>query len=105
MGPLDESLLHQAKPLRSRVMQASQSSLLTQDQASAPCGWAKQFRMPVYKPGTRVRHSGNWEEVSHISLRRNDLAVYLVGHAEPVDPADLELEPTVFTTVRVQQQY
>ncbi|MHA7600117.1 hypothetical protein ACX12L_09265 [Alicycliphilus sp. T452] len=61
--------------------------------------------MPVYKPGTRVRRSGSWETVSYVSLRRNDLAVYLVGHAEPFDPMDLELEPTVFTTVRVPGRY
>jgi hypothetical protein len=61
--------------------------------------------MPVYKPGTRVRRSGSWETVSHVSLRRNDLAVFLVGYAEPVDPMDLELEPTVFTTVRVSERY
>ncbi|WP_414017084.1 hypothetical protein [Alicycliphilus denitrificans] len=43
--------------------------------------------------------------MSHVSLRRNDLAVFLVGYAEPVDPMDLELEPTVFTTVRVPERY
>ncbi|MDE2414790.1 MAG: hypothetical protein KGM60_08525 [Comamonadaceae bacterium] len=82
-------------------MRGSQEPLVTQDRTSAPCGWSRQFRMSVYKPGTRVRLAGSWEEVSHISLCRNDLAVHLVGHAGPVDPSLLELEPTLFTTVRV----
>lgn len=86
-------------------MQASQAPSVTQDQAQAPWGWARHFCMPVYKPGTRVRRAGSWELVSHVSLRRNDLSVYLVGHAEPVDPVELELEPTVFTTVRAPERY
>ncbi len=86
-------------------MQASPAPPVTQEQSQAPWGWAKYFRMPVYKPGTRVRRAGSWETVSHVSLRRNDLAVFLVGYAEPVDPMDLELEPTVFTTVRVPERY
>ncbi len=61
--------------------------------------------MPVFKPGTRVRRAGSWETVSHVALRRQDLAVYLVGRAEPVDPLDLELEPTLFTTVRVPERH
>jgi hypothetical protein len=43
--------------------------------------------------------------VSHVTLRRNDLAVYLVGSTEAVDPMELELEPTVFTTERVPGAY
>ena len=61
--------------------------------------------MAFYKPGTRVRRAGSWETVSHVALRRNDLVVYLVGNVEPVDPVELELEPTVFTTERVPGQY
>jgi hypothetical protein len=61
--------------------------------------------MPLYKPGTRVRRSGNWETVSYIRLRRHDLAVYLVGRTEPVNPMELELEPTVFTTERVPEPH
>lgn len=57
--------------------------------------------MPVFHPGVRVWHSGRWETVRYIRLRRQELMVYLVGHAEPVRPKDLRLEPTVFTTVRV----
>nr|WP_312844106.1 hypothetical protein [Diaphorobacter nitroreducens] len=86
-------------------MQVSSPSLVAQDPAEAPWGWSRQFRMPVFKPGTRVRRAGSWETVSHVALRRQDLAVYLVGRAEPVDPLDLELEPTLFTTVRVPERH
>lgn len=86
-------------------MQARQAPLVAPNQPSAPWGWGAFFRMPVYKPGTRVKRSGSWETVSHVSLRRQDLAVYLVGHAVPVDPMELELEPTVFTTVRVPERH
>ncbi len=82
-------------------MQAAVRSLVAQDCPDAPWGWSERFRMPVYKPGARVRHGGAWETVSHIALRRHELAVYLVGRPEPVDPQQLEIEPTVFTTVRV----
>ena len=86
-------------------MQLSSPSLVAQDQPEAPWGWSKQFRMPIYKPGTRVRRAGQWETVSHVALRRHDLAEYLVGRSEPVDPMDLELEPTLFTTVRVPEKH
>lgn len=86
-------------------MQVSIPSLVAQDPAEAPWGWSRQFRMPVFKPGTRVRRAGSWETVSHVALRRQDLAVYLVGRAEPVDPLDLELEPTLFTTARVPERH
>jgi len=86
-------------------MQVSSPSLVAQDPAEAPWGWSRQFRMPVFKPGTRVRRAGSWETASHEALRREDLAVYLVGRAEPVDPLDLELEPTLFTTVRVPERH
>lgn len=76
----------------------------TQGQAETPWGWSRHFRMPLFKPGTRVKRGANWETVSHVVLRRRDLAVYLVGHADPVDPQELALEPTVFTTVRVPEQ-
>lgn len=91
--------------LRWRAMELSQTSVDVADQPEAPWGWAKQFRMKVYKPGTRVKRAGNWETVSHVALRRNDLAVYLTGSTEAVDPAELELEPTVFTTERVPAAY
>lgn len=86
-------------------MQVSEPSLAVQDPSEAPWGWSKHFRMPVYRPGTRVKCAGSWETVSHVSLRRHDLSVYLVGRAEPVDPMELELEPTVFTTVRVPDRH
>jgi len=85
-------------------MQSPTQPLVAQDQPEAPWGWAKRFRMPVYKPGARVKRAGHWETISHVSLRRHDLSVYLVGRAEPVAPMDLELEPTVFTTERVPEQ-
>ncbi|WP_313076016.1 hypothetical protein [Melaminivora sp.] len=68
---------------------------------AAPWGWSRQFRMPLYKPGTRVRRGGSWETVSHITLRRHDLWVHLVGCPEPVDPLELEIDSTVFTTERI----
>lgn len=86
-------------------MQTATNTLAIQDQPEAPWGWSREFRMPLYRPGTRVRHAGNWETISYVSLRRNDLIVHLVGHPEPVDPYELELEPTLFTTVRVPDGY
>ena len=80
---------------------AAATTLATQGQPDAPWGWSLHFRMPLFRPGTRVKRDGSWETVSHVTLRRHDLAVYLVGHADPVEPLDLELEPTVFTTTRV----
>ncbi|WP_235505294.1 hypothetical protein [Acidovorax sp. Leaf160] len=69
--------------------------------AEVPWGWADRFCMPLFRPGTRVRMAGNWQTVSHVMLRRLELAIYLVGQEKPVDPAKLELEPTTFTTRRV----
>ncbi len=86
-------------------MQVSHPPLAAQDPAETPWGWSRHFRMPVYKPGTRVRCAGSWETVSHVTLRRQDISVYLVGRAEPVDPVELELEPTLFTTVRVLDRH
>lgn len=85
----------------------TQSLVAQEPPREAPWGWSDRFRMPLYRPGTRVRlrRGGSWETVSHVALRRHDLAVYLVGHAEPADPLELELEPTVFTTVRVPEPH
>ena len=58
------------------------------------------FRMPLFRPGTRVRLDGRHETVSHVVVRRQLLSVHLVGHGLPVRPEQLELEPTVFSTVR-----
>ena len=67
-----------------------------------PWGWSKHFRMPLFRPGTRVWHAGRWEIVQYVSLRRHDMLVYLEGHADPVASYALELEPTVFTTERMR---
>ena len=75
-----------------------------QNPHEAPWGWSLHFRMPLFRPGTRVQRGATWETVSHVVLRRRELAVYLVGHANPVDPLELALEHTVFTTVRVPEQ-
>lgn len=71
--------------------------------AAAVWGWGDSFSMPLFSPGTRVRLSGAWETVSHVALRRQELAIYLVGHDLPVDPARLELASTTFTTLRVPE--
>jgi len=84
-------------------MQAAHHPLVAQDRPEAPWGWSRLFRMPLYKPGTRVRYRGAWETVSHVTLRRHDLAVFLVGRADAADPFELEIEPTVFTTERVPE--
>ena len=86
-------------------MEIIQTPIEGADQPEVIWGWSRQFRMPVFKPGTRVKPAGRWETVSHVTLRRNDLAVYLVGSTEAVDPMELELEPTVFTTERVPGAY
>lgn len=86
-------------------MEISQVPVEIAGQSETRWGWSKQFRMPLYKPGTRVKRAGSWEIVSHVALRRNDLAVYLVGNTEAVNPVELELESTVFTTERVPGAY
>lgn len=83
------------------AMNAPASSLAIADSPDAPWGWSERFRMPLYKPGARVRHRGSWETISHIALRRHDLMVYLVGRTDPVKSLLIEIEPTVFTTRRV----
>ncbi len=67
----------------------------------APPGWGESFRMPLFRPGTRVQRAGQWETVEYVKLRRQELMVYLAGHPEPVHSRELHVEPTVFTTVRV----
>lgn len=66
-----------------------------------PQGWSKRFIMPVFRQGVQVKHAGRWETVDYVKLRRLELLVYLVGHAEPVRTRELELAPTLFTTERV----
>ncbi|WP_311221038.1 MULTISPECIES: hypothetical protein [unclassified Acidovorax] len=66
-------------------------------------GWGDRFCMPLFSPGTRVRMAGEWETVSHVGLRRQELAIYLVGRDLPVDPSRLELAATTFTTLRVPE--
>ncbi len=82
-------------------MNAVTAPLPSTPSSEAPWGWSEHFRMPLYRPGTRVRHGDAWATVSHVTLRRHDLAVYLVGRPEPVDPQHIEVEPAVFTTQRV----
>lgn len=65
-----------------------------------PQGWSKRFIMPVFRHGVQVKYAGRWETVDYVKLRRLELMVYLVGHAEPVATRDLELAPTLFTTER-----
>ena len=68
-----------------------------------PQGWSKRFTMPVFRHGVQVKHAGRWETVDYVKLRRLELMVYLVDHADPVATRDLELAPTLFTTERVPQ--
>lgn len=70
---------------------------------AAPPGWGTFFRMPLYRRGTPVRHAGKSETVDYVKLQRQGISIYLVGRAEPVPARELELAPTVFTTVRVPQ--
>ena len=58
------------------------------------------FRMPLFHPGTKVRLAGRDEVVSHIVVRKQLLAVNLVGRDGAVRPDQLELEPTLFSTAR-----
>lgn len=68
---------------------------------ATPQGWSKRFIMPLFQRGTQVRHAGRWETVDYVQLRRLEMAVFLVGHAEPFSTRQLELAPTLFTTQRV----
>ncbi|AVS70696.1 hypothetical protein C8244_09885 [Paracidovorax avenae] len=69
--------------------------------AERPQGWGEFFHMPVFHPGTRVRFGERLETVSHITIRRHDLCVHLVGHDSPVAPEKLVLQPSVFATCRM----
>ena len=59
-----------------------------------------RFCMPLFHPGVKVRLNGREETVSHVVVRKQLLAVHLVGRELPYRPDQLELEPTVFSTVR-----
>lgn len=65
---------------------------------------AKHFYMPLFKPGTQVRCDGKKETVSHVLLRRNLMFVHLVGHKKPIDSELVDLEPSLFTSGRIQAQ-
>lgn len=69
--------------------------------SETPVGWGERFRMPLFRAGTQVRYQGRWETVHYVALRYQAMRVYLSGRAEPVEPHELELEPTLFTTLRV----
>ncbi|SFD54673.1 hypothetical protein [Paracidovorax konjaci] len=78
------------------------SSLLPEEARPArPAGWGDSFRMPLFRSGTQVRLGDRWETVSHVSIRRQDMSVHLVGRDAPVAPERLVLEPTVFATRRM----
>ena len=62
---------------------------------------AAHFHMPLFKPGAAVRLAGKAATISYIVVRRSLLIVHLVGHERPVSSDKLELEPTLFTRVRV----
>ncbi len=66
-----------------------------------PDGWGEFFHMPVFRPGTQVRLGDRLETVSHITIRRQDMCVHLVGRDAPVAPERLALQPTVFATCRM----
>ena len=66
-----------------------------------PDGWGEFFHMPVFHPGARVRLGDRMETVSHITIRRQDMCVHLVGRDAPVAPEKLALQPTVFATCRM----
>ena len=62
-----------------------------------------RFCMPLFHPGVKVRLNGREETVSHVVVRKQLLAVHLVGRELPYRPDQLELEPTVFSTVRTPE--
>jgi len=62
---------------------------------------AAHFHMPLFKPGAAVRLAGKAATISHIVVRRSLLLVHLVGHDSPVHADQIELEPTLFTCLRV----
>lgn len=61
---------------------------------------ARTFLMPVFKPGVTVLQNGRQQKVSHISVRRKEMVVFLVGQEDPVKPETLTLAPMLFTTER-----
>lgn len=86
-----------------RLMDIAPTQTLVTPAAPLP-GWGDRFSMPLFKPGVQVRRGGTVETVSHIALRRLELAVYLVGHENSFTPEQLHLEPTVFSTQRMPEQ-
>lgn len=73
--------------------------IATTDQVAAP-DRDRTFLMPLFKPGVTVMQNGRQEKVSHISLRRKEMVVFLVGKEDPVKPETLTLAPLLFTTER-----
>lgn len=87
-------------------MLIAQNPLAAQDPPPAvPWGWSERFRMPLFRAGAQVRYQGRSETVHHVALRHQAMVVYLNGHADPIEPHALEIEPSVFTTLRVGQAF
>lgn len=80
-------------------MQLQQHSTLATDSPEA----GKIFYMPFFRPGTNVRYGQQTYPVSHVIVRRFDMKVYLVGRENPVDPEELDVEPSRFTTARMPE--
>ena len=60
----------------------------------------KTFRMPLFRPGPVVMRGKSRYTVSYVMVRRGELWVYLAGKDVPVRSDSLQVEPTIFSTVR-----
>lgn len=77
-------------------MQITTTDALQSEAADRP----RTFLMPLFKPGVTVMRNGRAEKVSHISIRRREMVVFLEGREDPVKPDQLTLAPLMFTTER-----
>lgn len=61
--------------------------------------------MVLYKPGAVVLWKGKKQIISHVMLRRDELWIYLIKHADPVRPETLQLEATLLSTKRQPEKF
>jgi len=59
------------------------------------------FRMPLFRPGTRVGYKGSLCTVSHVLISRGELLVYLQETKDTVNADTLILEPSRLATHRI----
>ena len=84
-----------------RVPVRSTASRDRRSRSAAPSPDNSCFRMPLFRPGTRVGYKGNLCTVSHVLISRGELLVYLQETKDTVNADKLSLEPSRLATHRI----